>query len=514
MSTLPDILKNSAVNFPNKAAVVLHSRSVSYKDLDAQTNAVANYLLARGIKKGDRVGIFLERSLEEVISLWGIAKAGGIFVNIEPRLTPDQVSYRIENCGMRYVISSEKKRDALREDGKTEVINTKDFDFIIEHHANEPPGNAGLSENDLAAILYTSGSTGYPKGAVLNHGNLVLGTRIVAQYLGNTQHDVIISALPFCFDYGLNQMFTAFFAGGTLVLQASMFPGDICKTLIEQRITGFAGIPTTWVMLLQDISPFKKSDFPHLRYITNSGGMIPARYLNELKKVLKKTKIYLMYGLTEAFRSTYLPPEEIDHRPTSIGKAIPGVQVAVIDKDGKECQAGEEGMLVHRGGVIFQGYWNDPEETNKVLKPFPLFPGGPREREMAVWSNDIVKKDEEGFLYFIGRNDEMIKCLGHRISPQEIEDVLYKMEQIEEAVVFGITDDLWGQKIKAVVSLKEKNGRISKKEVIDFCKTRLPDFMMPREIEFAPSLPKTPAGKIDRARVKEEHKGGPVHGLN
>lgn len=472
-------MRQSAALFPEKPAVLENDRGISYKELEIRSDALACSLISRGIKKGDRVGIVLEKSIEEVISIWGISKAGGIFVDIGPTLTRSQVSYRAENCGMRC------------------IIDASEFDSLCKGDAGACLAMPALTENDTAAIIYTSGSTGYPKGVVLSHGNLVLGARVVAGYLGNTDEDVILGVLPFSFDYGLSQLLTACLAAGTLVLQRSMFPNDICKTLLARRITGFAGIPTVWVMLLQDISSFKKMSFPDLRYVTNSGGAIPGRYLDELRKVLTRTQIYLMYGLTEAFRSTYLPPDELARRPGSIGKPIPGVRILVINKEGKECLPGEEGVLLHCGGVVFQGYWNDPQETKKILRPAP---GG---EEMAVWSGDIVKKDEEGFLYFIGRNDEMIKCLGHRISPQEIEDALCRVAQVREAVVFGVEDDLRGHKIKAVISLHEKAKGTCAQDILDACKEHLPEFMMPREIVFVDAMPKTAAGKIDRLRAKK-----------
>jgi acyl-CoA ligase (AMP-forming) (exosortase A-associated) len=497
--TIPDILKTSAIKFPEREAVIENTRSISYKDLEARSSALAHYLCKRGVKKGDRVGILLEKSIEEVISIWGIAKAGGIFVPITPSLTPSQVAYRRDDCGMRCIISIAQKVAALEKDTRCIAVDIKEFDSIFKGCPDEPVAGAVIGKNDLAAILYTSGSTGYPKGVVLNHDNLVLGTQVLAEYLGNTEDDVIISVLPFSFDYGLNQLLTTCLAGGTLVLQRSMLPNDICNTLRDKRVTGFAGIPTVWVMLLQNLSSFKKLSFPDLRYITNSGGAIPGAYLKELRRVLKGTQIYLMYGLTEAFRSTYLPPEELEGRPDSIGKPIPGVRIMVINKEGKECLPGEEGVLLHCGGVIFQGYWNNPEETKKVLKPVP------QGTEMAVWSGDTVKKDKEGFLYFIGRDDEMIKCLGHRISPQEIEDALYKNAEVKEAVVFGVRDDLRGHKIKAVISLNKKRAQVSEKAILDACRGYLPEFMIPREIAFVEDLPKTATGKIDRLKVREAY---------
>jgi acyl-CoA synthetase (AMP-forming)/AMP-acid ligase II len=280
-----------------------------------------------------------------------------------------------------------------------------------------------------------------------------------------------------------------------------MHPKHICDTLVQERITGFAGVPTIWVQLLQRYSPFKQLSFPDLRYITNSGDTVPLRYLKQLREILTETRIYLMYGLTEAFRSTYLPPEELEKRPTSIGKAIPNVDIHVLNERGEECGPGEPGELVHRGANIFQGYWNDTEATAKVLKPFPFGPEEVPCKEMAVYSGDIVTRDEEGFLYFIGRKDHLIKSAGYRISPQEIEDILHQMSGVKAAAVLGVKDDLLGHKIKAFVS-RGDHANLGEKEVIDFCAERLPNYMVPHTIVFLDDLPRTLNEKVDRVALK------------
>ncbi|HOW35125.1 MAG TPA: AMP-binding protein [Candidatus Omnitrophota bacterium] len=501
--TIVDMLQKSAELFPEKAALMDGAVSLTYGQLQTRANALARYLIEQGVRAGDRVGISLGKSIEAVIAIFGIAAAGGVFVSLNPRLTTAQLLYHIEHCGIKCMIMAPGKNGGLGGVKDLLMIDAGAFDSILAPYLRTPSSGEGIAKTDLATIIYTSGSTGFPKGVMLNHGNLTLGAEIVTGYLKNTPDDVIISVLPFYFDYGLNQLLTALRVGATLVLQRSLFPNDICDTLIHKRVTGFAGVPSIWVMLLQPLSMFRKLMFPDLRYITNSGGSIPVAYIRELRQKLKNTQIYLMYGLTEAFRSTYLPPEEIDHRPTSIGKAIDGVTLSIINPEGKECGVDEAGELVHRGGVIFQGYWNDSSATARVLKPLPF----DRQQTPAVWSGDIVKKDAQGFLYFIGRNDEMIKCLGHRISPHEIEHVLHRLEPVREAVVFGVDDEMLGHKIKAVVSL---NGvppahGVYEKTISDFCKKELPGHMVPREIEIVDELPKTPTGKIDRAYVKKQY---------
>ncbi len=494
---LPDILRNTALQFPDKTALIASDARLSYKELYRAVIRLSRRLTGLGLKKGDRVGIFLEKSFEEIISLWAVAFAGGVFVSIDPRLFPDQVLYRVKDCSMSFLITSRRKSTVQGMAGAG-VLFVEDLESgaVADPFIDEGPSD--LSGSDLAALIYTSGSTGYPKGVMLEHKALVFGTITVADYLGNSDRDALLSLLPMSFDYGLNQMLTSCYAGGTLVLQKSSFANDICDTLIKEKVTGFAGIPTVWVMLLQENSYFRNLKFPHLRYITNSGGAIPSGYLDRLRKILPGVKIYLMYGLTEAFRSTYLPPEELERRPDSIGKAIPGVEIKVMNKDGKECLPGEEGMLVHSGGAVFRGYWNDPEATARILKPLS---STPEDRTLAVWSGDIVKKDEQGFLYFVSREDDIIKTLGHRISPQEIEDVIYRIEGVKEAVVVGVEDDLRGQAIKAVVSLTGVRS-VGAADIAEFCRDNLPGFMAPCYVEIMDSLPKTSSGKIDRKALK------------
>jgi acyl-CoA synthetase (AMP-forming)/AMP-acid ligase II len=351
-------------------------------------------------------------------------------------------------------------------------------------------------EKDLAAILYTSGSTGKPKGVMLSHAQVMAGSSIVSTYLEITEADRILAVLPFSFDAGMNQLMTAFQQGGTLLLINFTFAREVVSLLIKERVTGLAGVPTFWSLLAQPTSSLQKQPLPHLRYITNTGGAMPQPVLAVLRKALPTTRVFLMYGLTEAFRSTYLPPEELDRRPTSMGKAIPNTEILVLDEHGKPCRPGEVGELVHRGPTVSMGYWGHPELTARVLRPNPLVPPELGDQERVCYSGDYVKMDDEGFLYFVGRRDTMIQSSGFRISPTEVEEVLFRAGGLKGVAVIGIPDPVLGQSIKAFVVARD-GETAQAAELLEFCSANMPRHMVPKAIEVLDELPKTSSGKVD-----------------
>jgi len=349
---------------------------------------------------------------------------------------------------------------------------------------------------DLAAILYTSGSTGKPKGVMLSHEQVMAGSSIVSDYLGIASNDRIVGVLPLSFDAGLNQLMTAIQQGSTYVPMTFVFALDIVKMLQRENITGMAGVPTLWSLMAQPNSSLSKVALPHLRYITNTGGRMPQPVLNALRKALGKTQIVLMYGLTEAFRSTYLPPEELDRRPTSIGRAIPNTEILVVNEQGQPCKPGETGELIHRGPTVSMGYWGQPELTARVLKPHPFLPGELGDSERVCYSGDLVTMDEEGFLYFVGRRDNMLKSSGFRISPNEVEEVLFQSGILREAAVIGIPDAALGHVIKAYVAPRDGES-INQGSLLAFCAGQMPRYMVPKTVEVLETLPKTTSGKVD-----------------
>jgi acyl-CoA ligase (AMP-forming) (exosortase A-associated) len=354
----------------------------------------------------------------------------------------------------------------------------------------------------MAAILYTSGSTGQPKGVVLSHRNMVAGAESVAQYLENRAGDRILSALPLSFDAGFSQLTTAFHAGATVVLINYLLPRDVVNVVVAERITGLTAVPPLWIQLAQLKWPLAAQD--SLRYIANTGGRMPKATLDALRTALPKTLPYLMYGLTESFRSTYLPPAELDRRPDSIGKAIPNAEVLVVGEDGKLCGPNEPGELVHRGALVSLGYWNDPEKTAERFKPVPNQRTELVMPEIAVWSGDTVRTDEEGFLYFISRRDEMIKTSGYRVSPTEVEEVVYATKLVGEVAALGIPHPVLGHAI-VVIATPRDEGHLDSDKLIAECKQRLPGYMVPALVKIRHgNLPRNPNGKIDRKLLAQE----------
>jgi acyl-CoA ligase (AMP-forming) (exosortase A-associated) len=457
----------------------------------------------------------MEKSWESVVAMLAASQAGAAFVNINPLLKPPQVHYIVGDCDIRVLIGDSSKLDSLEpatagtafykgDEPSTSIASSlMDIAEVFRQGGDGRPEKPVL-ETDLGTILYTSGSTGLPKGVATSQRNLVVGAQIVSTYVENTKEDRILSALPFSFDYGLNQLTTSIRVGATLVLQHSRLPGDLLRGLRKHEITGLAGVPPLWALLLRSAKTLEEQPLEHLRYITNSGGRIPQANLDELRRLLNGTKIYLMYGLTEAFRSTYLPPEELDRGSECIGKAIPNTEILVINKDGQECAPGEAGELVHRGPTVALGYWGKEEATNKAYRPHPFAPPELLIEEKVVYSGDLVRRDEKGYLYFIGREDNMIKTQGYRLSPEEVESLLVSTGIVREACAFGIPDPELGQQVFAVVSLRD-GDESSLEPIREYCIKNGPPYMVPKEIFIQDELPKTPSGKIDRQMVRNAY---------
>jgi acyl-CoA ligase (AMP-forming) (exosortase A-associated) len=505
------LLRESARHAPEKEALVHGEERLTYGEVAQCVDGLAAGLRAAGLSRGDRMGIYLETSVPQVVSIFGVSRAEAVYVPINSVLHADQVMHIARDCGMKGLVTTVSKLVSLAE--VLPQIPSLEFVVVVGpgeapthltiHHYEEfcaPTLPADWSESsiekDLAAILYTSGSTGKPKGVMLSHANVVAGSRIVSTYLGITASERILAVLPFSFDAGMNQLMTAFERGATCVLINFVFAREIVQTLVKEGITGLAGVPTLWSLLAQPNSTLAKQPMPHLRYITNTGGAMPQAVLKVLREVLPATKIFLMYGLTEAFRSTYLPPEQLDRRPTSMGKAIPDTEILVLNEKGQLCKPGETGELVHRGPTVSLGYWNRPEDTARALRPNPLLPPELGDCERVCYSGDLVKMDEDGFLYFIGRRDTMIKSSGVRISPTEVEEVLFQSGKLRGAAVIGIPDEMLGQTIKAFVVPRDGNA-LDTEALLAYCAEKMPRYMVPKAFEVLSELPKTSSGKVD-----------------
>lgn len=506
------MLQTSALRSPDKEALVHGQQRLTYREVVREASGLATGLHQAGLRRGERLGIYLEPSAQQVLSIFAASEASAVFVPINASLYPEQVAHIAKDCGMAALITTAAKLSSLAE----VLPQIPSLRFIVLTSENGAPSvslpihlfnalcatepaldRSGSSiEKDLAAILYTSGSTGKPKGVMLSHANVMAGSTIVSTYLGIGPCERILAVLPFSFDAGLNQLMTAFQQGGTIVLIQFVFAREIVQTLLKERITGLAGVPTVWSLLTQPNSTLQKQPLPDLRYITNTGGAMPQTILAILRKTLTNTKIFLMYGLTEAFRSTYLPPEQLDRRPTSMGKAIPDTEIFLINAEGKLCGPGEVGELVHRGPTVSMGYWGRPEDTNRVLRPNPLLPPELGDCERVCYSGDLVKMDEEGFLFYVGRRDAMIKSSGFRISPTEVEEALFSSGKLRGAAVIGIPDEELGQTIKAFVVPKDGDP-VDAEQLLSHCGERLPRYMVPRAVEVLDELPKTSSGKVD-----------------
>ncbi len=516
--TFNDLLHNSVERDPGKVAIVDNKSEHTYEDLSRQSGALAAALQDAGVKKGDRVGILMDKYWEAIVAMLAATRIGAAFVNVNPMLKPPQVRYIAEDCDIRVMIGDSPKLGDMepktverafyrgeRPDSPAGVSGEL-TDLAEVLRGEDTPKETDVSEVDLATILYTSGSTGMPKGVSTSHRNFVAGAQIVSTYLENASDDRILSALPLNFDAGLNQFTTSLRVGATLALLRSRLPGDLLKGLRRHEITGVTGVPPLWALLLRGSKSIEEDPLTHLRYIANTGGRIPQANLDELRRILEPsgTKIYLMYGLTEAFRSTYLPPEEIDRGTECIGKAIPDTQIMVINKQGEECAPGEVGELVHRGPTVAMGYWGKEEATRKAYRPNPLAPPELLDVERVVYSGDQVRRDEEGFLYFVGREDAMIKSQGYRMSPEEIENLLIGSGLVHEACAFGVPDPNVGHQVMAVVSLKDGDEDVLD-EIREYAVKNGPPYMVPKEIMVRDELPKTPSGKIDRKGISNAY---------
>lgn len=485
---------------------------MSYRELDDAVARTAVVFRTLGVECNQRVGIYLPKQFETVFAMFGAMAAGGVFVPINPILKAEQVGHILRDCQTEILVTSADRASLLRDvlaacPDLRHVIVTgnagRDALPAIDcplHKWSELAGNPTEDlalrriDADMAAILYTSGSTGRPKGVVLSHRNMLAGAASVAAYLNNTADDRLLAVLPFSFDYGLSQLTTAFSAGASVVLMDYLLARDVIKAIARHGVTGLAAVPPLWNQLCT--LPWPEEAVATLRYITNSGGAMPVNTTRQLRQALPNTEIFLMYGLTEAFRSTYLPPDQVDNRPESMGKAIPNADIRVVRPDGSECEAEEPGELVHRGALVALGYWADREKTDIRFKPAPGQPDGLPNPELAVWSGDQVKRDAEGFLYFIGRNDEMIKTSGYRVSPGEIEEVVFQLDDIEQAVAFGAPHPQVGSGIVLVVQSASPTCDVD--SIMAHCRIHLPLFMLPGHVEIVTAMPRNPNGKIDR----------------
>lgn len=527
---LNELISLTATRTPQAIALTHGQHSLSYAVLDAQVHQFASGLLGLGLARGERVAIYLEKRFETVIASFGAPAAGAVFVPVNPLLKPAQLAFILRDCQVRVLVTSPERLALLH----TELANCPDLRQVVLTAAAptaaapaaslplpipliawqdllshpQRPGHRVI-DNDMVAILYTSGSTGQPKGVVLSHRNMVAGAKSVASYLENCPSDTLLAALPLSFDAGFSQLTTAFHAGARAVLLNYLVPRDVLKVMAQEGVTGLTAVPPLYIQLAQLNWPAPIAQ--QLRYFANTGGHMPLATLNTLRQQLPQTRPFLMYGLTEAFRSTYLPPEEVDRRPDSIGRAIPNAEILVLRDDGSSCAPDEPGELVHRGALVGLGYWNDAVKTAERFKLLTADaegrPAGLQLPEYAVFSGDTVRRDAQGFLYFLGRRDDMMKTSGYRVSPTEVEEILYATGQVAECVAFGVAHASLGHAIQVIATSSSVAGQGAEagQRLLQECRQRMPAYMVPAGIDWVTGpLPRNPNGKIDRPLLARE----------
>lgn len=491
------MLWETAERAGDNLAIIERGRETGYAALCSRAAAIATAVKASGARPNDRVGIFLDRGADAAAALFGVTAAGCIAVIINETLRPRQIEHILGHAGATALISSPDVLQRLPRPLATGAVTVL-VNEVPQTGVFEPYPRIGA---DIAEIIYTSGSTGLPKGVAITHANLWAGMRAVTSYVDIRSTDRIASLLPFSFDYGCNQLFCAVGTGATLVIERSPVAQQIVTTLREAGVTVLPAVPPLWLLLLQ-VPEFVDRPLSTLRAMTNTGGRLPTDAVRALRQAHPHALLFLMYGLTEAFRATYLPPEEADRRPDSIGRAIPGSEILVLREDGTVCGPDEVGELVQRGPTVAAGYWADAETTARVFRANPTRPPGALDLERVVFSGDLVRRDADGFLYFVGRRDRMIKTLGFRVSPDEVADVIYASGEVSEALVDAEPDEERGARIVAYVVLLPGG---SSERLAGFCRRELPRYMQPSRIEVRDALPRTASGKHDVNAAREEH---------
>jgi amino acid adenylation domain-containing protein len=507
-----DFLCDSARRFPDKVALICDGQHLTYTQIEQQANRVANALIAMGVQRGDRLAIWLPNSVETVTAIFGILKAGCTFTVINPTTKLNKLAYILNNCSAKGIFVPAKAASqatalfgdvqslrfaVLCDAGSASVATTRPDVVLLSHLLQAYPAECPPCPSidiDLACLIYTSGSTGEPKGVMCTHANVVFAASSIAQYLQNTPDDIVIDVLPLSFDYGLYQLIMVFQFGGTLVLERSFaYPAAVLRRIEQERVTGFPGVPTLFAILLQmDLARF---DLSSLRYLTNTAAALPVEHIQRIREAFPWARLYSMYGLTECKRALYLPPEELDRRPGSVGIAIPGTEVWVEDESGNRLGPDQVGELVIRGSHVMQGYLGDPEQTARRYRP------GRYPAERLLYTGDLFRTDSGGFLYFVARKDDIIKSRGEKVAPKEVEAVLYQLPGVIEAAVIGVPDDLLGQAIKAFL-VCGSDATLTAQDALRYCAQHLEDFMVPKYVEFCDDLPKTPSGKIQKSALR------------
>ena len=498
---LHDHLFDAAARVPDKLALVCGDHRVTYRELAQRVTALANTLVGLGVERGDRVVVFADNTVETVVSFWGALAANAVVSIVNPLTKTDKLAYLLNDCRARVMISDAHLARvftpvlAQAPHLKAVIVSGEHGEHVAWKDAIAKPGALPARrciDIDLASIIYTSGSTGEPKGVMLTHRNMLTACASISEYLRIADDEVILGVLPLAFDYGLYQMIMAFAAGARLVLERSFaFPPQVLKRVVEEKVTGFPGVPTIFAVLA-GMTTLDQYDFSAIRYVTNTAAALPVKHITMLRGLFPQARVYSMYGLTECKRCTYLPPEDIDRKPESVGIAIPNTELWLVDENDNKLGPNQVGQLVIRGATVMKGYWEKPESTAKKLRPGPL-PG-----EQVLYTGDLCRLDDEGYLYFVGRMDDIIKSRGEKVAPKEVEAAIVNIPGVREAAVIGIPDELLGQAVKAFVVL-DPGATLDAKTIQKGCQATLENFMVPKVIEIVDELPRTTTGKIKKS---------------
>ncbi len=507
---LQGFLEESARRHGDKIALVQGANRVTFAEVDERAEQLARALARRGVQRGDRVAILGEQRVESVIAIWAALKLGAVFMVVSRDVKEAKLAYILRDSGARALITSARLAGLVA----AAAAKATDLAVVIGYGGDPPRLAGGFSDRwdqalarddeapprgrsidqDLASIIYTSGSTGEPKGVMLTHANMLAAAASITSYLGLRDDDVILDALPLAFDYGLYQVLMAARVGATVVFEDGfVFPSAVLETATREGVTVFPGVPTMFAILLQ--MKEIEHDLRRVRLVTNTAAALPPAHLDRLQKIFASAQLFSMYGLTECKRCTYLPPADLARKPGSVGLAIPNTELWIEDPTGRRLGPGEVGELVIRGATVMRGYWRKPDATAVRLRP------GPIAGEVVLHTGDLCKLDDEGYLYFVARMDDVIKSRGEKVAPREVEDVLYALAGVREAAVIGVPDPVLGQAVKAFVVVDPALG-YADGDIIAHCRARLEPFMVPKHVEICETLPKTDTGKITKSGLR------------
>jgi acyl-CoA synthetase (AMP-forming)/AMP-acid ligase II len=510
---LHDYLVATAARLPDKVALVCDGQRVTYAELEASSNALAHALVRRGVARGDRVVVFADNTVQTVVAFWGVLKANAVVAIVNSQVKADKLAGLLNDC-RAVALVTDARHTAIFAGAAARSAHLKTV--LIAGPGDERtavlPGVADWSEElaagprdtapprlnldlDLAAIVYSSGTTGSPKAIMLTHRNMLTAATSISTYLENVEDDVILNVLPLALTYGLYQLITSVKVGARLVLLRSFaYPAQVLEQLVAERATGLPGVPTMYA-ILAGMQTLREYDLSSLRYVTNAAAALPVKYVRWLRELLPGAKVFSMYGQTECARGAYLPPEDVDRKPDSIGIAPPNMEFWLVDEHDRKVGPGEIGQLVIRSAMVMKGYWERPEATAERLRPGPL-PG-----EQVLYTGDYGRFDEEGYLYFVSRMDDIIKSRGEKVSPREVENTLVDIPGVKEAAVIGVPDAILGQAVKAFV-IVEPGSALTEKSVQLECGKRLEAFMVPKAVVFVSDLPRTSGGKIKKTDLR------------